>query len=166
MKQWPKLGTKVTYKGTTEWFWFKNILKDANELLEVGKVYTITQLELASSWCSVVLEEFPDKKFSLSWFDYQEELTTEEVMKKEREAWETVKYEYVSLEELRDRACKHADEVLDVCTKHSEALKNSKSSKEMIEHCDHFENLMRVYEADSEKIIKGFKRKQIIDEKH
>ena len=41
-----------------------------------------------------------------------------------------------------------------------------KSSKEMIEHCDHFENLMRVYEADSEKIIKGFKRKQIIDEKH
>jgi hypothetical protein len=103
MKQWPKLGTKVTYKGTTEWFWFKNILKDANELLEVGKVYTITQLELASSWCGVVLEEFPDKKFSLSWFAYEEELTTEEVMKKERESWETVKYEFTSLEELRDR---------------------------------------------------------------
>jgi len=104
MKQWPKLGTKVTFKGTTKWFFFNNILKDANELLEVGKVYTITQLELASSWCGVVLEEFPDKKFSLSWFDYEEELTTEEVMKKERDEWETVKYEFTSLEELRDKA--------------------------------------------------------------
>ena len=103
MKQWPKLGTKVTYKGTTEWFFFQNILKDANELLEVGKVYTITGIELASSWCGVQLEEFPDKKFSLSWFDYEEELTTEEVMKNERAAWETVKYEFTSLEELRDR---------------------------------------------------------------
>jgi hypothetical protein len=103
MKQWPKLGTKVTFKGTTKWFFFNNILKDANELLEVGKVYTITGIELASSWCGVQLEEFPDKKFSLSWFDYEEELTTEEVMKKERAAWETVKYEFTSLEELRDR---------------------------------------------------------------
>ena len=106
MKQWPKLGTKVTYKGTTKWFFFQNILKDANELLEVGKVYTITGIELASSWCGVQLEEFPDKKFSLSWFDYEEELTTEEVMKNEREAWNTVKYEFTSLEELRDRKTK------------------------------------------------------------
>ena len=103
MKLWPKLGTKVTYKGTTKWFFFNNILKDANELLEVGKVYTITGIELASSWCGVQLEEFPDKKFSLSWFDYDKDQTTEEVMKKEREAWETMKYEFTSLEELRDR---------------------------------------------------------------
>jgi hypothetical protein len=103
MKQWPKLGTKVTFEGTTKWFFFNNILKDANELLEVGKVYTITQLELASSWCGVVLEEFPDKKFSLSWFDYDKDQTTEEVMKKERDEWETVKYEHVTLAELRDR---------------------------------------------------------------
>ena len=103
MKQWPKLGTKVTYKGTTKWFFFNNILKDANELLEIGKVYTITGIELASSWCGVQLEEFPDKKFSLSWFDYEEELTTEEVMKIKKDEWETVKYEFTSLEELRDR---------------------------------------------------------------
>lgn len=103
MKQWPKSGSKVTFKGTIEWFFFQNILKEANDLLEIGKEYTITKIELASSWCAVILEEFPDKKFSISWFDYEKELTTEEAMKLERAAWETVKYEFTSLEELRDR---------------------------------------------------------------
>jgi hypothetical protein len=36
MKQWPKSGSKVTFKGTTK-FWFTNIVEDANKLLEVGK---------------------------------------------------------------------------------------------------------------------------------
>ena len=107
MKQWPKSGCKATFKGTTEWFFFQNILKDANELLEIGKEYTITKIELASSWCAVILEEFPDKKFSISWFDYEKELTTEEVTKEERDAWSTVKYEFTSLEELRDRKNEH-----------------------------------------------------------
>ena len=103
MKQWPKSGSKVTFKGTTEWFFFKNILKDANDLLEIGKVYTIAKIELASSWCAVILEEFPDKQFSISWFDYEKELTTQEATQLERDAWNTVKYEFTSLEELRDR---------------------------------------------------------------
>ena len=103
MKQWPKSGSKTTFKGTTEWFFFQNILKDANELLEVGKEYTITKIELASSWCAVILDEFPEKKFSISWFDYEKELTTEQAMKIERATWDNVKYEFVSLEELRDR---------------------------------------------------------------
>lgn len=103
MKQWPRIGTKVKFKGTAKWFFFTSILKDANDLLEIGKEYTIVKLELASSWCGVILEEFPDKKFSLSWFDHEAELTTDEVMQMERAAWETVKYEYVSLKELKDR---------------------------------------------------------------
>ena len=103
MKEWPKLGSKAIFKGTTQFFWFTNILKDANELLEIGKEYTISKLELASSWCAVILEEFPDKKFCLSWFDCEKEMTTEEAMKLEKESWETQKYEFVSLEELRDR---------------------------------------------------------------
>ena len=103
MKQWPKSGSKVTFRGVTQPFWFSNIIKDANDLLEIGKEYTITKIELASSWCAVILDEFPDKKFSLSWFVYEKELTTEEVMKEERDAWNTVKYEFTSLEELRDR---------------------------------------------------------------
>ena len=36
------------------------------------------KIELASSWCGVILEEFPDKKFALSFFEYPQELTTEE----------------------------------------------------------------------------------------
>ena len=102
MKQWPKISSKVTFKGTTK-FWFTNIVEDANKLLEVGKEYTITKIELASSWCAVILDEFPEHKFALSWFEYPKELTTPEAMKIERDAWETVKYEFTSLEELRDR---------------------------------------------------------------
>ena len=76
-KQWPKVGSKVMYKGTHK-FWFTNIVKDANELLEVGKEYTAAKIELASSWCGVILEEFPEKKFALSFFDYDKDLTTQE----------------------------------------------------------------------------------------
>ena len=102
MKDWPKAGSKVKFTGT-RMFWFANMVKDANDLLEIGKEYTITKIELASSWCAVILEEFPEHKFALSWFSYDKELTTEEAMKIERDAWETVKYEFTSLEELRDR---------------------------------------------------------------
>lgn len=82
-KLWPKIGSKLTYKGT-HMFWFVNIVKDANKLLEVGKQYTVLRLELASSWCGVILEEFPDKKFSLSFFDYEKDLSTKEEMKIEK----------------------------------------------------------------------------------
>jgi len=109
MKQWPKINSKVTFKGT-HMFWFVNIVKDANELLEVGKEYTITKLELASSWCAVILEEFPDHKFSLSFFDYVEELTTEEQQSIE-------KYEYTSLKDIRDRVN------LEACDKCSDLMK-------------------------------------------
>jgi hypothetical protein len=103
MKQWPKAGSKATFKGTAKWFFFQNILKDANDLLEIGKEYTITKIELASSWCAVILQEFPDKKFALNWFSYDKELTTEEVIKLEKDEWETVKYEFTTLEELKNR---------------------------------------------------------------
>jgi len=81
-KHWPKIGSKATFRGVHH-FWFVNIIKDANELLEIGKEYTISKLELASSWCGVILEEFPDKLFALSFFDHQKELTTNEEMEAE-----------------------------------------------------------------------------------
>jgi len=90
MKQWPKVGSKVKFKGT-HMFWFKNMIEDANKLLEVDKEYTISDLRLASSWCAVILEEFPEHKFSLSFFDYVEELTTEEVLKDKKDTLETQK---------------------------------------------------------------------------
>jgi hypothetical protein len=70
MKPLPDIGSKITYKGTPQYFWFKNIIEDANNLLVIGKEYTIFKMRLNSSWISVVLEEFPDHKFSLSFFDY------------------------------------------------------------------------------------------------
>lgn len=95
MKQWPKVGSKVTFTGT-RMFWFVNMVKDANELLEIGKEYTIAKVELASSWCGVVLKEFPDNTFALSWFEYEPELTTNEQLKAEG------RYIPITLEELRD----------------------------------------------------------------
>ena len=103
MKEWPKVGSKATFRGTSKWFFFNNILKDANELLEIGREYTILKIGLASSWCAVTLEEFPEKKFSLAWFTYEKHLTTEEAMKLERDEWETVKYEFKTLEELKNK---------------------------------------------------------------
>ena len=76
-KKWPKVGSKAAYKGT-HMFWFTNIIKDAEELLGVGKEYTVAKLVLASSWCGVRLEEFPDKVFALSFFTYDKDLTTQE----------------------------------------------------------------------------------------
>jgi hypothetical protein len=102
MKQWPKTGSKITFKGV-HLFWFVNIIEDADKLLEVGKEYTVSKIELASSWCAVILEEFLDKKFALSFFNYPKELTTEEVIKLEKDEWETVKYEFTSLKELSER---------------------------------------------------------------
>jgi hypothetical protein len=62
MKQWPKAGSKVKFTGT-RMFRFVNMVKDANELLEIGKEYTITKIELASSWCGVILDEFPQYSY-------------------------------------------------------------------------------------------------------
>jgi len=102
MKQWPQIGSKIKFKGT-HMFWFVNIVKDANELLELGKEYTITKLQLASSWCGVIVQEFPEHKFSLSFFEYEKDLTTEEAMKLEKDDWDTVKYEFKTLEELKNK---------------------------------------------------------------
>lgn len=93
-KQWPSVGDKITFRGTHV-FWFKNIVEDANTLLELGKEYTIKRLELASSWCGVILDEFPDTTFALSFFNYEAKLTTQEVMDD--------RYIFTSLEELKER---------------------------------------------------------------
>ena len=103
MKQWPKTGSKVIFNGAGKFHFFPKLIEDANNLLEVGKEYTIKKIKLASSWCGVVLEEFPDHKFSLNWFAHDKDLTTEEVRMNELDASETVKYAFTSLKELRDR---------------------------------------------------------------
>ena len=61
-KEWPKVGSKVRA------LWFSDIIKNAEELLVVGQIYTLTSISPASSWCCVELAEFPGKKFALSFF--------------------------------------------------------------------------------------------------
>ena len=108
-KQWPKVGSKVAFKGT-RMFFFKNMIEDANKLLEVDKEYTISKIKLASSWCGVILEEFPDNKFALNWFTYDKDLTTDEVLKTEKkELWDKAVYEFTSLEELKNKTKKYSE---------------------------------------------------------
>jgi hypothetical protein len=103
MKQWPRIGSKVTYRGAPKLFWFKNIVENAEKNLEIGKEYTVSKLHLASSWCGVELEEFGDMEFSLSFFTHEKELTTEEVRSIDKATWDSVAYEFVTLKELKER---------------------------------------------------------------
>ncbi len=59
---------KVIFKGVKQ-FWFTNIVRDAEENLVIGNEYTIKGIIPASSWTAIILEEFPDLKFSYSWFE-------------------------------------------------------------------------------------------------
>ena len=93
-KLWPDIGDKIVFTGVKP-FWFTNIIQDAKDLLEIDKEYTISKIELASSWCGVVLKEFSEKTFSLHFFKYEKKLTTEEVTKG--------KYVHTTLKELKDR---------------------------------------------------------------
>jgi hypothetical protein len=103
MKQWPRIGSKVTYKGANKKFWYTSIIENAEKNLEIGKEYTVSKLHLASSWCGVELEEFGDMEFALSFFTHEKELTTEEVRSIDRATWDSVEYEFVSLKELKER---------------------------------------------------------------
>jgi hypothetical protein len=72
MTEWPVVGDKVTFK-RTHMFWFKDMIENAEKLLEVGKEYTISKIRVNSSWVSVVLDEFPENKFPLSFFTYNKD---------------------------------------------------------------------------------------------
>lgn len=54
-------------------FWFTNIVRDAQELLQEDAEYTVKAVHPASSWCAVELEEVPAKEFNLGWFSVVEE---------------------------------------------------------------------------------------------
>lgn len=87
---WPRIGSKAKFKGV-HYFWFTNIIKDAETFLEIDKEYTIIKLQLASSWCGVVLEEFPEKTFALSFFEHENALTTDEVRAIEKLQYKKIK---------------------------------------------------------------------------
>jgi hypothetical protein len=75
MTEWPIVGDKIAFRGT-HMFWFKDMIENAERLLEVGKEYTISKIRVNSSWVSVVLDEFPENKFPLSFFTYNKDKST------------------------------------------------------------------------------------------
>lgn len=82
MKIWPKVGDKVKYAGTTP-MWFKEIIENAEEHLEIGKEYTLAKVSPLSSWCSVLLEEKGNMVFSLSFFEHEQKQTEKELAEDE-----------------------------------------------------------------------------------
>ena len=54
----PKPGQKIKYSKPTKFAFHTNIIEDENNLLELGKEYTVKQVNLNSSSTYVVLEEF------------------------------------------------------------------------------------------------------------
>lgn len=56
----PVKGQKVVCKSKIKHHWFTDLVKREQELLEVGKEYTVRDTELNSSSTYVWLEEFPD----------------------------------------------------------------------------------------------------------
>jgi hypothetical protein len=158
MKQWPKIGSKIKFKGV-HLFWYTNIINDADKNLEIGKEYTVHKLELASSWCGVRVEEMPGLLFALSFFEYEKDLTTEEVTKISKAEWESEVYEHLTLKELRDKAIKVSDSMVDDCETHSEILRNTRTPEDTVkfmETSDKIQELISGYNVEVDKIIKAF----------
>ena len=64
-------GTKIKFVKPIDQHWFYNVVND-QKFLEVGKVYTVDKVEMASSATYVWLEEIPiyDSERQLPFFNY------------------------------------------------------------------------------------------------
>lgn len=65
-----KAADKVRYKGTGP-FWFPDMASNANQRLEIGKVYTVGSKQIFSSWVMITLKETEDSEYSLEWFNIE-----------------------------------------------------------------------------------------------
>jgi len=71
--EWPHIGDKAKFKGGDGMFYphYVNVIQFAKDKLEVGKIYTVRNCEVYSSWCAVWLEEIEgDHFFHLSMFEW------------------------------------------------------------------------------------------------
>lgn len=65
---WPVIGDKLRFNGTSD-FWIVDLKEGAEANLTIGRIYTLSFIECASSWTAVRLDETGDAKYSLHWFD-------------------------------------------------------------------------------------------------
>lgn len=64
-----KAGDKLKFKGTDEWFWYTDIKEEADKKLKKKQVYTIKEVQIASSWTGIRLVEVDsDIFFNVGWF--------------------------------------------------------------------------------------------------
>jgi hypothetical protein len=65
----PSVGDKLKFIGVPKVYYpmFTNMRKEAAEHLEDGKVYTVTRVEVYSSWCAVWVDN-KDVMFNLQFF--------------------------------------------------------------------------------------------------
>jgi hypothetical protein len=68
--RFPRPGTRLTFQRNPD-FWFTNYVEDADRLLVEGQHYTLSDIEVYSSWAKVTLVEVPDAGFPLSFFAYE-----------------------------------------------------------------------------------------------
>ena len=61
-------GDKVRFLGV-RMFWFTNMIEDAKAKLKIGKVYTISDVQEASSWTGIRLYETGDSQYNSGWFE-------------------------------------------------------------------------------------------------
>jgi hypothetical protein len=67
-RRFPKAGAKLRFKQSHS-FPYTDMAANADQELTVGEVYTLKTIELASSWAAITLEEKPEMRFSLGYFD-------------------------------------------------------------------------------------------------
>lgn len=72
----PKVGQKIVFRQPAKFAFLSSTVNAENNLLEVGKTYTVRDVELNSSTTYVWLEEFPEEQngdvfFNMHSFDWE-----------------------------------------------------------------------------------------------
>lgn len=69
---WPRVGDKVKFIGADRPMYpnYLDMKETARTKLEVGKLYTVKECEVYSSWCSITLEELSYTNFNLTLFEW------------------------------------------------------------------------------------------------
>ncbi len=68
LDNFPKPGDKLIFRGVNS-FWFTDIIKNAIDNLIIGNIYTISEIEVYSSWAMVRVEETGDVEYALAFFE-------------------------------------------------------------------------------------------------
>lgn len=68
-EEWPKIGDKLKFRGTHH-FWFTYIIGNAKSHLKEGEFYTLSKIDIFSSWVRIQVKEVPDVDFTLGFFEY------------------------------------------------------------------------------------------------